>query len=420
MVVQLPNHDDGIERPADIEAGVIDDARARHRRERWAGAIVAAIAVGISLWFGLGGGGGGSGAGRRHDRGSAPNRATHRPAQPLAVVTQLRNITEFGLLAPGVGWAVNDGDFYLTRDGGARWDVLTSNAWTAHGGRSVAGLGLAGDLTAEMGPASSPSSRVLAMGFINTRISAPCEQPLTTDAGRTWATHVMPGCHNATSLSFVNARVGYAVSTPSTHDSELYRTVDGGARWRQVGRFPAPMTVSFGTRRDGLAFVTPNTKSAAGVLYRTTDGGRTWQRSRICGGTPDPTFTVYCGVPTSFGSHGVVLAIAQNLKAHADRAFLYSTADGGRRWTRHGVPPLDSPQVPVLSAPNAEDMFVYSQNGVLHTSKNGGRDWVSIPKPQFKGLYEMQFISADYGWLLGPHGFYSTIDGGRSWRSLGS
>lgn len=432
MVVQLPT-EPGVEPPPveDVEAGVIDDARARHRRERLAGAIVALIVVGVGLFFGLGGGDGGGGAGHRHHRGNGPNRAAHERSRPLAVVTHIGQITEFGLLAPDVGWALNDGNFYLTRDGGRRWDVLSHTSYSAGRSSAVTGFGLTGDLTAEMGPTSSPSAAVLAMGFISRRhVAAPCQQrisgavgvvALSVDAARNWATHVLPDCRNATSLSFVNGHVGYAVFTPSAHDSALYRTTDGGAGWRAVSRFPAPMTVSFGSEQDGLAFVTPNTKSDAAVLYRTTDGGRTWQRSRICGDTPDPTFTVYCDVPASFGSDGVVLAIAQNLsKADSDRAFLYSTSDGGRRWARHAVPPLDSPEMPVFSAPNAKDLFVYSAAGVLYTSTDGGRSWRAIRKPQFKALYEMQFVGAGYGWLLGPHGFYSTANGGRTWRSLGS
>jgi photosystem II stability/assembly factor-like uncharacterized protein len=429
MVVQLPPDREAAPPPLDVEAGVIDDARARHRRERWGAAAIAAVGLGIGLLFGLGGGGGGPSTRHQARSGGAPGASGQRSLRPLAMIARPQHVTEFGLLAPGVGWAINDGGFYLTRDGGRSWGVLAGAANTASANKAVPGFGLAGDLTVQTGASSSPSPNVLALSFLNTRIRPSCanrlfpatgELVLSADTGRTWATHVLPGCHFATSLSFVDSRLGYAVLAPTAHDSELLRTTDSGVRWTRVSRFPEPMTVSFGSLDDGLAFVTPNTKSAAGLLYRTTDGGRSWQRSRICGDTPDPTFTVYCGMPVSFGSRGVVLAVSRNLaKAHGDSAYLYTTADAGSAWSRHALPALNSPQMPAFSAPSASDLFVYSMNGVLHTSIDGGRSWSAIRQPALRDMQQMQFVSATYGWVLADGRFDYTTDGGRSWLPLG-
>jgi photosystem II stability/assembly factor-like uncharacterized protein len=433
MVVQLPTEPEIDPTSSDdVEAGVIDDARARHRRERWAGAVVAAIAVGIGLLFGLGGGGGGSGAGRQPGgSGSSPS-AGHSSSRAVGVLAGRGvSASEFGLLAPGVGWGVLGSGFYVTHDGGLRWNGQSTG--TQHGRpATVTGFGLTGDITANITATASPSARVLAIGFIDGRAASSCKPPrypatgagailLTADAGRTWSTHLLPGCNDATSLSFINATTGYAVLNASARDSEIYRTTDGGRRWKLVGRFPAPMSISFGSRDDGLALVTTNNASAAGALYRTTDGGRSWQRARFCGPTSDSTRTVYCGAPTSFGSRGVVLAIEQNLaKSRSDRAFIYTTSDAGSHWARHGLPPLDSPEAPSFSAPNANDLFVYSLNGVLHTSTDGGRSWSSIREPAFRDLSQMQFVSADYGWVLANGHFDYTTDAGRTWEPIGT
>jgi hypothetical protein len=436
MVVQLPTETETEPTTADdVEAGVIDDARARHRRERWAGAIMAAIAVAIGLAFGLSGGGGGSGAGR-HPRGSGPSpSAGHNSSRPVAVIADRAvSATQFGLLAPGVGWAVLRNGLYVTRDGGGRWLGLSVDTRRGdhYASVSVPGFGLTGDVSANITATATPSANVLAVGFIDGRAASACKPPrypatgagaitLSDDAGRTWSMHILPGCDTATSLSFINASVGFAVLGDARRSSSLYRTDDGGRRWKLVSRFPAPMAVSFGTRDDGLALVTPNTKQGAAVLYRTTDGGRTWQRSRFCGDMPDPTFTVYCGLPTSFGRRGVVLAIAQDVsKAHSDHAFLFSTADAGRHWVRHAVPPIDSPEMPSFSAPDANDLFVYSLNGALHTTTNGGRTWSTIKQPAFRDLSEMQFVSADYGWILVRGHFDYTTDAGRTWKPIGT
>lgn len=436
MVVQLPSEPEiGPTPAAAVEAGVIDDARARHRRERWAGAIVALIALGVGLFFGAGGGGGGSGPGRRHNGGRGDAGATARGAsQPVAVLTRTPYAMQFGLLAPGVGWSANGGAFYLTRDGGRAWDALSRD--TTSGSRyahvAVSGLGLSGDIGAGITAGSAPSAGVLALGFISGSLASSCKPPatpaegagtvvLTTDGGRSWSTHILPGCSITTSLSFINARVGFAVLGGTPRASSLFRTDDGGRSWRLVSRFPAPAVVSFGNRADGLALVTANSRSGAGALYRTTDGGRTWQRSTLCGPTSDPTRTVYCGEPKSFGSSAVVLAVTQDLaKSATDRASVYTTSDAGRRWTRYRVPPMTSPEMPAFSAPNAHDLFVYSLDGVLHTSTDGGRTWSSMREPAFRDLTQMQFINADYGWILARGHIDSTTDGGRSWRPAGT
>lgn len=433
MVVQLPPDQDSSPHPTDVEAGVIKDARARHRRERWAGATIAALAIAAGLAFAFDGGGGGGSAASGRDHGRRPPRGGNQPSSQISgTVTHVRSVLDFGLLAPGVGWVATDRNFDLTHDGGFHWRTSSqSGSYPGAVHVAIGGKPPHRPLAEELGASSSPSARVLALSYLShRRIPRACHEhgsqlvgvlALSADAGSTWATRPLPGCALPQSLSFVNAKVGYVVSTADTHDSSLYRTDDGGVRWHRVSRFSAPMTVSFGTRSDGLAFVTPNTVLAAAVLYRTTDGGRRWRRLSFCGDTRDPTFTVYCDAPLSFGAHGLVLAVAQDLtKAHSDHAFLYSTADAGAHWTRRSVPPLDSPEMPAFSAPNPRDIFLYSIDGVMHISTNGGRSWSSISEPQFRTVEQMQFVNAHYGWLLSAHGLDYTVDGGRSWRPVGS
>jgi photosystem II stability/assembly factor-like uncharacterized protein len=435
MVLQLPSEKDAIEPPAAVEAGVIDDARARHRRERCAGAVVAALAVAAGLLFGLSGGGGGSGAGGHHGGSGAPNAASRSSSESPAVITHTPPVTQFGLASADLGWIANGSAFYVTHDGGRSWDELSraTGKLSRYHQRSIPAFRPIEAISSNITATSSPSAGVVAIG-LTTRLvpmTAACQPPgqfltegavvVSGDAGHTWSTHIFPGCSTPTSLSFINARAGFAVFNSVTRSSSLYRTNDGGRHWQLMSRFPAPMAISFGNRHDGLALVTANNRSGAGALYRTTDGGRTWQRSRVCGPTADPTLTLYCGEPSSFGSRGVVLAIAQNLaKARSVDAFVYTTSDAGRHWTRRRIPPPYSPEAPSFSAPNPNDLFVYSLNGVLHTTINGGRTWSSIREPGFRDLSQMQFVSADYGWVLAQGQLDYTSDGGRTWKPIGS
>ena len=66
---------------SEIEAGVIEDARARQRRQRHAGAVLVATAlVGGAIAFGMLGGGGGAGAGRGAPAGPSGSGPAANPA----------------------------------------------------------------------------------------------------------------------------------------------------------------------------------------------------------------------------------------------------------------------------------------------------------------------------------------------------
>jgi photosystem II stability/assembly factor-like uncharacterized protein len=434
VVVQLPSEPEVDTQPAEIDAGVIDDARARHRRERWVGAIVAALAVIAGLLFGFGGGGGGgAGAGRHGGAGGNPGGASRNSTKP-ATALALRGVSanEFGLMSSGTGWGVLQNGFEVTRDGGLRWQLITGAA--QHGARYgralVKGLTLTDSSTTVI-ESSSPSARVAAIA-VEGAGAAPsfCKQPrypstgvpgllITADAGRSWTMRALPGCNGAESVSFVNARIGYVDVYRSTGESQIYETVDGARHWRLRGHFAGPSAISFGSREDGLATVNTTNQTATPAVYRTTDGGRSWERVRFCGATPDPSYTVYCGNMTSFGRRGVVLAVAQRLaKVRSDAVLIYTTSDGGNHWVRHRLP-LQSPQMPQLSAPNASDLFAYSPTGVLYTSTDGGSDWSSIPQPGVRDVVQMQFVNADYGWLNSGDGLEYTRDGGRNWAPVG-
>ena len=71
MVLHAPRQPPSPDR--DVDAGVIDDARARQRKQRWIGAAVIAALVVAGLIIGFSGGGGGPGGnGAGPGEGGAP------------------------------------------------------------------------------------------------------------------------------------------------------------------------------------------------------------------------------------------------------------------------------------------------------------------------------------------------------------
>lgn len=104
---------------------MIKETRARQRRHRLIGAaLIVAAAGAAALILGFAGGGG---SGARHHRHAQPPRpVAATPASPVTLVHGAvpPSLAQVGILAPGVGWGVNGGGYFITRDDGRSWKAL--------------------------------------------------------------------------------------------------------------------------------------------------------------------------------------------------------------------------------------------------------------------------------------------------------
>lgn len=420
-----------------IEAGVIEDARARQRRHRSIAVTLfaaAAAALAAGLFIGFAGGGGGSGAGRHSGgHGSGAGATAHASNQlPAEASADLPpNIGQFGLLAPRIGWAVNGVGFFITRDGGRHWSSTTVP-------------NLSGDILAELYTAASPVPNALVLSFnseTSTYDQACPGKPgpaigagalaVSTDLGRSWRTATLPACRLATSLSFLSPRVGFALAHVSPTRQAIYQTTDGARSWHRRGIIPLRNhngSISFASRNDGWAIRFTSAALGAserGRLYRTTDGGRSWTQSDTCRGTPVRGITTTCQTPRFFGTHGVMPAVATNNATHTSRLLLYTTSDAGRSWSARTVAAgqalkwyITHGQPIPFSAPNAHDLFVFL-SGTLYNSLDSGHTWTRLPEPRLSGYVALDFASARYGWIQAGHHLDYTTDGGRHWKQIG-
>lgn len=149
-------------------------------------------------------------------------------------------------------------------------------------------------------------------------------------------------------------------------------------------------------------------------LQRSRDGGRTWQQIDIdgrneSGGFADPPrfFTVSDGVMSAgIGS------------ARGTRSVIYTTTDGGARWTLHEPP---SSRYGAVSFPSAHIWFVLSGRTLFKTV-DGGRTWTSLRAPITPGNfggYPLDFVTADDGWVISSsRHLWHTRDGGHNWSRL--
>jgi len=155
--------------------------------------------------------------------------------------------------------------------------------------------------------------------------------------------------------------VGYA--------GKVLVTADGGFTWTQAqtGTTRALYRVRFVDANNGWI------SGQEGLILHTTDGGKTWQRQKS--GTDVYLFSLYF--------------IDQNHGwAVGDKSILLETRDGGANWSLRKIVSAAAKQ---LSAEEA----VASADPVL---------------------YDVQFLDANTGWVVGEFGkIYHTIDGGQTW-----
>jgi photosystem II stability/assembly factor-like uncharacterized protein len=436
---------------------LIEEARrrTRKRRRRIAAVVVLAAVVGTAIVLE---GGGGGGSARSHSGGHGgrvPGGAVRGAAQSVAAgrLAVLPNIGEFGLVAPGEGWAVNGLSFYFTSDDGAHWKTLRVPRLT--GGDIVANLSAATSVGRDdiflSYPTRSGYGTCYRTGRPPDDVDDISSVARSTDRGRTWQLSTLPGCSVAPWLSFPTSRTGFALTTSNTAPplggvgplvrAWLVVTRDGGRTWRRVAQTPFAGQIEFATATDGWGVARPVAarqtvgallSTLGGALYRTTNGGRSWQRQPICTTASTPgTFTI-CGQPRFFGPNRGVLPVT-TVDRQTDRKWqtIYRTTNAGRTWTAASrLPNVPAGRRPLTQAGQAGKFVAVTATtwidlieGRQYTTSDAGSHWTTlIPRPAFSAsqVTEFDFASPNDGWLLAnPTTFDYTTDGGRTWHPLG-
>lgn len=417
----------------DVDGGVIEDARARQRRHHrlWR-ALIAPFAIG-ALIAGLVDGGGGSTA-PQHSQGLASNAAPGghgSSSRAPAFVAPIPELGEFGLLAPRVGWLVDSGVVYLTRDGGRSWThrglsalgARNAQLWSSSRSPGEIAFSLADGGQAQLTIPKGASAADWAARHVRGHVA------LTTNIGGSWSSHPFVSDISPAALSFPNGRVGFALAYTAAahHDprASLYQTRSGGRTWARVAPVPFQGLLSFADARDGLG---GGWSVGAGLvdgaaIYRTNSGGRTWARTSLC----RPAVVYSCEAPILLsGGHGVVPVIAHNRQTGMNQVEIFTTRDDGATWTRHTLPNTpklgDNTYIP-LSAPNAKDLFAWV-SPYLYASTNGGVSWsrhaipmltAGTPSPLFS---DIAFANSSYGWYANGPVFAYTTDGGKHWTKF--
>jgi len=162
---------------------------------------------------------------------------------------------------------------------------------------------------------------------------------VTTDGGKTWTAHVVPG---AEALQFrdvqaVSAREAYLLSAGVGTDSRIYKTVDGGATWTLEFQNQDPNgfydCFAFWSPRRGITMA--DSINGRFPVVRTTDG-LTW--TDIGDELP-----VALAGESAFAASGTCVATQGQSRAWiatgaAERARVLATTDGGNTWAAFDTP----------------------------------------------------------------------------------
>jgi photosystem II stability/assembly factor-like uncharacterized protein len=153
------------------------------------------------------------------------------------------------------------------------------------------------------------------------------------------------------------------------YGGKILTTTDGGFTWSQTraGGNRALYRIRFVDANNGWI------SGQEGLILHTVDGGKTWQRQRS--GTDVYLFSLY-------------FIDARHGWAVGDKSILLETRDGGANWSLHKIIQASAK---TMSAEEA----IASQDPVL---------------------YDLQFLDAKTGWVVGEFGkIYHTVDGGETW-----
>ena len=98
-----------------------------------------------------------------------------------------------------------------------------------------------------------------------------------------------------------------------------------------------------------------------------------------------------------------------------DEVSVYRTSDGARHWQRTFVARQPFRRVPSIHFMDSRHGWVYA--GHLYTTADGGTRWTTISLPDATGNFT--FPAPTKGWALDGLVLYSTQDGGLTWRTAG-
>lgn len=231
----------------------------------------------------------------------------------------------------------------------------------------------------------------------------------TTDRGKTWSGTIIPGADQLESITFVDTKVGYTSGTTVWGYGAIYKSVDGGATWREVTD-PRRRAILWGNH-----FLDADNGIVIGggcgypqQFFRTRDGGRTWS-----------LYETYPDVLTSMSD---VILYPDGQGYAVSSGLLWETANSGYNWRIIAQTGRNDWQEDMhikgrtILLPYSDGCDGNMLDGGVRVSTNFGLNWKETQTgyPMFGGW----LMDDRQGWVCG-HGstLLYTPDAGDSWES---
>jgi photosystem II stability/assembly factor-like uncharacterized protein len=254
----------------------------------------------------------------------------------------------------------------------------------------------------------------------------------TVDAGQHWQDVTPPGGElhaDSGATSYVlSADTAWLAADAEPTTPQLFRTLDGGQSWQQMGTVPDGCSLQFVDAQHGWCWTIGGAAGSEAVfLYSTENGGATWRL--ISQTTGDSTATAgalpfECGKSLTLTSPNVGWASSF---CNGGQPYLETSTDGGARW--HPVTPVPLPvaeggaglSLPVV---DGADVAVANLGGLgpgvsgISISSDGGRSWRNhlLPAPPANHYWNVDLIDTTHWRATDGDVILATDDAGAHWR----
>lgn len=255
----------------------------------------------------------------------------------------------------------------------------------------------------------------------------------TVDAGQHWQDVTPPfgqlHVNDGLSSYVLSADVAWVDADAEPPTSQLFRTLDGGKSWQQLGMVPNGCILQFVDSLHGWCWALGGAAGSMSVdLYATQDGGMRWRPISFTGGTSTADALPFeCGKSLTFISKTVGWASSF---CAGGQPYLDTSTDGGGRW--HAVTPVPFPVSADLSegvglsvpAVVGQDVAVADLGGLgpgasaIDTSSDGGRSWRIhlLPAAPTDSYWNVDLIDPTHWCATDGDVIISTDDAGLHWQ----